>query len=98
MLVSYLLAWFYINRHLRGFKMRKQLHSALIASAALMMLTIPPSWAQQGYCNNDKSTPGQDKKTCSNGAPEIDVGAGGAGLTVLAIALLLASERRSRGS
>ncbi|HJW29805.1 MAG TPA: hypothetical protein VJ508_11270, partial [Saprospiraceae bacterium] len=33
-----------------------------------------------------------------NQAPEIDVGAGGAGLTVLAIALLLAAERRSRSS
>lgn len=75
--------------------MRKQLCSALIASAALIMLAIPPSWAaHDGFTppGHGGTPPGHSK------VPEINVGAGGAGLTVLAIALLLAREKRSRSS
>lgn len=77
--------------------MRKQLRSALIASAALILLAMSPSWAAPGGVPGpNPEAPGQVKKTFD--APEIDVGAGGAGIAVLVIALLLAAERRSRFS
>lgn len=81
--------------------MRKQLRSTLIVSAALILLAMSPSWAAPGgdkgsNPNANPNAPGQVKKTFE--APEIDVGAGGAGIAVLVIALLLAAERRSRSS
>jgi hypothetical protein len=92
--------------------MRKQLRSTLIASAALILLAMSPSWAAPDGALDSKlnapeqvkkvktnlDAPGQVKKVKNFEAPEIDIGAGGAGIAVLVIALLLAAERRSRSS
>lgn len=76
--------------------MRKQLRATLIASAALILLTMSPSWAAPG--DNKGPNPNALGKVKKFEAPEINVGAGGAAIAVIVIALLLAAERRSRSS
>lgn len=69
-------------------------YSALVGAAALTLLATGPSWAAPGGTPGpNPNAPGQQKKF---DAPEIDIGAAGAGLSILVIALLLAAERRSR--
>lgn len=76
----------------------KKLRLGLMASAAILMLSLNASWAAPGGesgCppngQGDKSSGGKCFK-----APEIDAGAGSGALALLIGGLLLAAEKRRR--